>query len=89
MYNVSFQKIYQDVPVFPRDYPLMGLYPEGVPCHSTAMPRHLRSIKDIGGRESETIVSPCLEACPTEPPMRKSKCFVEVFLTLLQTERQT
>ncbi|GFS19041.1 Ig-like V-type domain-containing protein FAM187A [Elysia marginata] len=66
----TVNKIYEDLPVFPRDYPLMVLYPEGIPCHSTALPLHIRQLNQVGDRPSETIVLPCLEACPTEPPAR-------------------
>lgn len=66
----TVKKIYGDLPIFPRDYPLMVLYPDGVPCHSTALPRHIRQLHQVGDRESETIVLPCMEPCPTEPPTR-------------------
>ncbi|GFO05314.1 Ig-like v-type domain-containing protein fam187a [Plakobranchus ocellatus] len=66
----TVKKIYSDLPVFPRDYPLMVLYPDGVPCHSTALPRHIRQLRQVHGRHSETLVLPCLEACPTQPPTR-------------------
>ncbi|BFY99318.1 hypothetical protein BsWGS_02358 [Bradybaena similaris] len=65
----TVKKIYQDIPVFPRDYPLMVLYPEGVPCHSTALPRHIRSMAAISNRESETALVQCNEPCPTDPPV--------------------
>ncbi|RUS80513.1 hypothetical protein EGW08_011734 [Elysia chlorotica] len=66
----TVKKIYVDLPVFPRDYPLMVLYPEGMPCHSTALPSHIRRLHHISQRHSETIVLPCMEACPTAPPTR-------------------
>uniref|UniRef100_A0A2C9M469 Ig-like domain-containing protein n=1 Tax=Biomphalaria glabrata TaxID=6526 RepID=A0A2C9M469_BIOGL len=60
--------IYSDTPVFPRDYPILMFYKDGVPCHSTALPRHIRQIPEIGERFSETIVASCNESCPTQPP---------------------
>ncbi|KAK3767082.1 hypothetical protein RRG08_017956 [Elysia crispata] len=66
----TVKKIYVDLPVFPRDYPLMVLYPEGIPCHSTALPSHMRRLHQIGERHSETIILPCMEPCPTAPPTR-------------------
>ncbi|XP_059151292.1 uncharacterized protein LOC131937708 [Physella acuta] len=64
----TVKKLYQDTPVFPRDYPIMMFYKEGVPCHSTAVPRHLRNLPEIGLRYSETQVTFCMEPCPTIPP---------------------
>ncbi|KAK0069564.1 Ig-like V-type domain-containing protein FAM187A isoform X3 [Biomphalaria pfeifferi] len=64
----TVKKIYSDTPVFPRDYPIMMFYKDGVPCHSTALPRHIRQIPEIGERFSETIVASCNESCPTQPP---------------------
>ncbi|CAG5119996.1 unnamed protein product [Candidula unifasciata] len=67
----TVKKMYQDIPVFPRDYAMMAVYPEGVPCHSTALPRHIRKMSEIGNRESETILVPCQEPCPTDPPVSR------------------
>lgn len=43
----------------------MGHYPEGVPCRSTLLPRSVASIPYIRDRESETLMAPCVVACPT------------------------
>nr|KAI8750364.1 Ig-like V-type domain-containing protein FAM187A isoform X3 [Biomphalaria glabrata] len=64
----TVKTIYSDTPVFPRDYPILMFYKDGVPCHSTALPRHIRQIPEIGERFSETIVASCNESCPTQPP---------------------
>ena len=68
--NCMVKKIYPHVPTYPQDFPLMALYPGGVPCHSTALPRQLRHVKEIKERESETLVSECNVPCATTPATR-------------------
>lgn len=62
-------------------------YKDGVPCHSTALPRHIRQIPEIGERFSETIVASCNESCPTQPPAIESKiCEIkDVTLTTIRS----
>ena len=71
MYNYAhMQKIIPEDPVKPREFPLLALYPDGVPCHSTALPLSIRRLKKVRQRYEETLVAECNVSCPTEaPPM--------------------
>lgn len=62
------QKLYAHQPVKPNDFPLMTLFPEGVPCRSTAVPVQLRFMRVIRHRLEETLVDRCNVTCPTQPP---------------------
>nr|KAG5691487.1 hypothetical protein BaRGS_026262 [Batillaria attramentaria] len=61
-------KIDPDDRVKPRDFPMIDLYPDGVPCRSTALPGHLRRLKVVRHRYEETLVAECNVSCPTEAP---------------------
>ncbi|KAL8566775.1 hypothetical protein ACOMHN_005726 [Nucella lapillus] len=54
--------------VKPKDFPMLALYPTGVPCHSTALPARIRLMKEVRRRHEETLVANCTKPCPTEPP---------------------
>ncbi|XP_050401198.1 Ig-like V-type domain-containing protein FAM187A [Patella vulgata] len=54
-------------PIQPIDFPMIDLYPDGIPCHSTALPKFIRKIPDIRNRPSETMIRDCIKECPTSP----------------------
>ena len=62
------QKINSSEPVTPKEFPLLALYPDGIPCHSTALPIHIRRLKEVRRRYEETLVADCNVSCPTEAP---------------------
>ncbi|XP_076441091.1 Ig-like V-type domain-containing protein FAM187A [Babylonia areolata] len=55
-------------PVKPKDFPMVLLYPDGVPCHSTALPPRIRLLRPVRRRYEETLVAVCNQSCPTEAP---------------------
>ncbi|KAK3089155.1 hypothetical protein FSP39_001328 [Pinctada imbricata] len=61
------KKIKPGLPIRPNDLPLMALYPDGVPCRSTALSGDIAKIKRIALRRSETIIGQCNITCPTTP----------------------
>ena len=50
------------------EFPMMTLYPHGIPCHSTALPHRIRRLKAVRQRYEETLVAACNVSCPTEAP---------------------
>ncbi|KAK3612396.1 hypothetical protein CHS0354_031990 [Potamilus streckersoni] len=63
------QKTDMDQPIKPVDLPIMAMYPDGVPCRSTVLPKVIANIHGIRSRKSERIVGNCYEPCPTTPRM--------------------
>lgn len=60
-------KIYNNRPIKPLDIPIISLYPDGIPCRSTLLPRELARLRKIRFRPSETIIGDCFMDCPTTP----------------------
>ena len=65
------KKIDPTLPVFPIDIPTMHLYPDGMPCRSSALPENVARVDEIKMRKSETLMEYCFEPCPTEPTIQK------------------
>lgn len=61
------QKIYSNKPIEPIDIPIISLYPDGIPCRSTVLPKEVSRMRDIRFRPSETIMGDCYIECPTTP----------------------
>ncbi|ESO86649.1 hypothetical protein LOTGIDRAFT_166921 [Lottia gigantea] len=61
------QKIYPDRPVKPKSFQMINKYPQGIPCHSSALPGFLKKKPEIKGRACEIYVRECYEACPSSP----------------------
>ncbi|KAL3876481.1 hypothetical protein ACJMK2_034324 [Sinanodonta woodiana] len=49
------QKTDKDQPIKPVDLPIMMMYPDGVPCRSTVLPKVIANIHGIRSRKSERI----------------------------------
>lgn len=60
-------KLNQEKPVEPVDIPIIVLYPDGIPCRSTILPKEISVIKRIMLRKSEIIMGNCFMKCPTTP----------------------
>lgn len=60
-------KIYSNRPIKPFDIPIIALYPDGIPCRSTLLPREISRLKVVRQRPSETIMGDCYVDCPTTP----------------------
>lgn len=61
------QKRYINKPIEPIDLPIIALYPDGIPCRSTILPKEISRNREIRLRPSETIIGDCYVECPTTP----------------------
>ena len=55
-------------PVKPKDFLMLMFYPDGLPCHSTALPVRIRRLPKVRSRHEETLLAPCNVTCPTKYP---------------------
>ena len=57
------KKIDPTLPVFPIDIPTMHLYPDGMPCRSSALPDNVARVDEIKMRKSEILMEYYFEPC--------------------------